>query len=407
MQDVLAIRGAAEAGREQESAATERAPSRSPWLSRLVVSAYRNYADAELRLEPGVVVLTGPNGAGKTNLLEAVSLLAPGRGLRRAKLLEFARHGDTRPWAISGWLETAPQSMGGGRREVGTGLDPESGGERRLVRVDGRTGKSQTMLGELVDVLWLTPQMDSLWREGPGERRRFLDRLVFGFDKAHAGRVAGYDNALRQRAKLLDDGPADPAWLAALGAEMAERAVAIAAARCEVVAALGTATAAAVGAFPQVGLGLAGEPELWLSEMSALQAEERLAAEWKKLRSEDGVTGGSRLGPHRTDLQAVHLAKNQPAAQSSTGEQKALLLSVVLAHARLVAARKGQGPILLLDEVAAHLDEERRLALFEELRALGVQTWLTGTEPEIFAPLAAQRFTVSDGRVQASSAAGA
>jgi len=402
LRDALATTGTAEAGRDQESGAAERHSARTPWLSRLVVSAFRNYADAELRLDPGIVVLTGPNGAGKTNLLEAVSLLAPGRGLRRAKMLEFARHGDTRPWAVAAWLETDPQGFAGGRREIGTGADPESGGERRVVRVDGRSGKSQAMLGELVDVVWLTPQMDSLWREGPGERRRFLDRLVFGFDRAHAGRVAGYDNALRQRARLLTEGPMDPAWLTALEAEMAERAVAIAAARCELVSALGAATAAAVGAFPRVGLALAGEPELWLGEMSALAAEERLAAEWKRLRSEDAVTGGSRLGPHRTDLLARYLLKDQPAAQASTGEQKALLLSVVLAHARLVAARKGQGPVLLLDEVAAHLDESRRGSLFQELAALGVQSWLTGTDPETFAPLAAQRLAVSDGVVAAA-----
>ena len=392
MREALAIQGAAEAGKEEIGGAVDRAP----WLSRLVVTAFRNYADAELRLERGIVVLTGANGAGKTNLLEAVSLLAPGRGLRRAKLLEFARHGDTRPWAIASWLETAE-----GRRALGTGLDPESAGERRLVRLDGRTEKSQAMLGELLDVVWLTPQMDGLWREGAGERRRFLDRLVFGFDRAHAGRVAGYDNALRQRARLLAEGPADPAWLAALEAEMAERAVAIAAARRELVSALGAATTAGVGPFPQVGLSLAGEPELWLGEMSALAAEERLAAEWRRLRGDDAVTGGSRLGPHRSDLVARHLAKGQPAALASTGEQKALLLSVVLAHARLVAARKGQGPVLLLDEVAAHLDAARRLGLFGELAALGLQVWLTGTEPEIFAPLAAQRLAVRDGVVTA------
>jgi DNA replication and repair protein RecF len=396
LREALAIQGA-ETGREEIGGAAERAP----WLSRLVVTAFRNYADAELRLERGLVVLTGANGAGKTNLLEAVSLLAPGRGLRRAKLLEFARHGDTRPWAIASWLETAPGRIDGGRRELGTGLDPESGGERRLVRLDGRSERSQAMLGELVDVVWLTPQMDGLWREGAGERRRFLDRLVFGFDRAHAGRVAGYDNALRQRAKLLAEGPADADWLSALEAEMAERAVAIAAARCELVTALGAATAAGVGPFPHAGLSLVGEPELWLAEMSALAAEERLAAEWRHLRSEDAVTGGSRLGPHRTDLVARHLAKGQPAALASTGEQKALLLSVVLAHARLVAARKDQGPVLLLDEVAAHLDEVRRLALFDELAALGLQVWLTGTEPEIFAPLKAQRLAVSDGIVTA------
>jgi len=395
LRESLAIQGAAGAGQGEDGGNALAPPAvRAPWLSRLAVSAFRNYADAELRLDPGLVVLTGPNGAGKTNLLEAVSLLAPGRGLRRARMLEFARHGDTRPWAVAAWLETPD-----GRREIGTGADPESGGERRLVRIDGRSGKSQAMLGELLDVVWLTPQMDSLWREGPGERRRFLDRLVFGFDRAHAGRVAGYDNALRQRARLLAEGPLDPAWLTALEAEMAERAVAIAAARCELVAALGAATAAAVGAFPRVGLALAGEPELWLGQMSALAAEERLAAEWKRLRSEDAVTGGSRLGPHRTDLQARYLPKDQPAAQASTGEQKALLLSVVLAHARLVAARKGQGPVLLLDEVAAHLDEQRRLALFEELTALGLPTWLTGTDTEIFAPLQAQRLTVADGVV--------
>lgn len=369
------------------------------WLRRLSLVAFRSYARAELQLDGRPVVLTGDNGAGKTNLLEAVSLLAPGRGLRRARLSELGRLGDPAPWAVAAEAETPL-----GWRSLGTGRDPQQGegeAERRVVRLDGRTERSQAALAEVLDLVWLTPQMDGLWREGAGERRRFLDRLVYGFDPAHAGRITGYENALRERARLLQQGGADPAWLAALEAEMAERAVAIAAARRALLAKLAAACAESVGPFPRVGLALAGDAESWLEEGSALAVEERLRAAWQAGRGRDAETGGAAVGPHRSDLKASHLAKGLPAELASTGEQKALLVAVVLAHARLMTVERGRPPLLLLDEVAAHLDAGRRDALYDEIRALGAQAWLTGTDRASFAGLGSdcQVFAVAEGRV--------
>jgi len=401
LSEALAIRLAG-AGEERRNAAAAGRVAAAPslWLSRLALTAFRSYAVAELELTPQPVVLTGPNGAGKTNLLEALSLLSPGRGLRRARLGELGRLGDGAPWAVAATLETP-----GGRRQLGTGRDPEGRGgegERRVVRLDGRNEKSQAALADLLDVVWLTPQMDSLWRDGAGERRRFLDRLVYGFDPAHAGRVAAYETALRERLRLLVEGRRDAAWLTALEAEMAGRAVAIAAARRALVGQLAAASAAAVGPFPPTGLPLAGAVESWPERDSALAVEERLAALWHAGRGEDAAAGSTALGPHRSDLKASHLAKGLPAELCSTGEQKALLVAVVLAHARLVAALAGRTPLLLLDEVAAHLDAACRAALFEEILALGAQAWLTGTDAETFAGLEgqAQRFTVAAGTVR-------
>jgi len=378
------------------------------WLARLTLTAFRSYAGLELALDRRPVVLTGANGAGKTNLLEALSLLAPGRGLRQARLAEFARLGAAEPWAVAAEIET-PR----GRRQVGTGRDPEQaqgagggggggGGERRVLRLDGRAERSQARLTELLDVVWLTPQMDGLWRDGSSERRRFLDRLVYGFDPAHAGRVQGYETALRERARLLTERRGDPAWLAALEGEMAERAVAIAAARRDLVARLAAACAAAEGPFPRAGLALMGDAESWLAEGSALEVEDRLKVAWREGRGRDAETGGAALGPHRSDLRATHLAKAMPAELCSTGEQKALLVSVVLAHARLVQLARGRSGLLLLDEVAAHLDGERRAALYETLVSLGTQAWLTGTEGELFTALGdrAQHFLVADGALR-------
>ncbi len=395
MNEALAIRPATSSP-EPGGRITAAAPAL--WLSRLLLTAFRCYGEAGLTLDRRPLVLTGANGAGKTNLLEAVSLLAPGRGLRRARLGELGRLGDERAWAVAATLETPA-----GPRQVGTGRDPEarSETERRVVRLDGRSVRSQAALAGLVDAVWLTPQMDGLWREGPGERRRFLDRLVYGFAPAHAGRVTAYETALRERLRLLTEGRADPAWLTALEAEMAGRAVAIAAARRDLVGKLAAATAVS-GAFPQVGLALAGTVERWLDEGSALEIEERLAAAWKAARGEDAGSGTTALGPHRSDLRATHLAKQMPAELCSTGEQKALLVAVVLAHARLVTANSGRAPLLLLDEVAAHLDEDRRAALFAEIVDLGAQAWLTGTDEAIFTRLGegAQRFAVAEGRIR-------
>jgi DNA replication and repair protein RecF len=340
------------------------------------------------------VVLTGPNGAGKTNLLEALSYLAPGRGLRGARLGEADRIGGGR-WAVSATL-TTPE----GERQIGTGPDPdarglqtagdEGGRDKRIVRYDGEPGKGPSSLSEVISVLWLTPAMDRLFVEGASARRRFLDRLVFGLDPAHAGRISAYERALRERARLLRHGGADAAWLSALEQTMAERAVAIAAARREVVAQLNSAAAEGLGPFPTAEIAVVGVPEDWLAEAPALACEERLMAALASARGTDAETGGSAVGPHRSDLVVHHAARRMPAHLCSTGEQKALVVGIVMANARLQARLRCAAPLLLMDEVAAHFDEAHRRALFAEINALGVQAWLTGTDAALFAPMGEQ-----------------
>ncbi|MBK1668024.1 DNA replication/repair protein RecF [Rhodovibrio sodomensis] len=393
------------------------APTPGLYVRRLHLTAFRNYAHAELHGDGRPVVLTGPNGAGKTNLLEAVSFLAPGRGLRRAGLSEVERHPGAQgrgqgadaqadapvpaqqPWAVAARVITPD-----GPRDLGTGRDPTADGrERRAVKIDGDFAGSQQALGEIVAVTWLTPQMDRLFQDSPGGRRRFVDRLVYGIDPAHAGRVNAYEHALRERARLLrGDRAPDPAWLGVLEQRMAERGVAIAAARRQLIDRLASASASGGGPFPKADLGLAGDLETWFDELSALDAEEKMTAALQQARGRDADTGGAAYGPHRADLVARHVARDLPAELCSTGEQKALLISIVLAHARLLTAERGFAPLVLLDEVAAHLDAERRAALFDELVALGAQPWLTGTDPELFAGLQgrAQFFEVQAARIK-------
>lgn len=381
----------------------EKAPARRAlWLGRLRLSDFRCYAEAELIADSRPVVLTGPNGAGKTNLLEAISFLAPGRGLRRARLAEVGRRGpaDT----AADWAVAATAMTPGGARELGTGRDPDGDGsarERRLVKIDGALVRAQQGLGEILSVIWLTPQMDGLFRDGAAGRRRFLDRLVYGFDPAHAGRVSAYQKSLRERSRLLKEGRADNAWLSALEESMARHGIAIAAARRILVARLAEACAAGVGPFPVAGLGLAGEVEVSLDRQSALEAEDELRARLAAGRGRDADSGAAAHGPHRSDLAVKHLGRGLPAEDCSTGEQKALLISIVLAHARLLALDRGATPILLLDEIAAHLDDLRRTALFDEILALGAQAWLSGTDAAVFAPLggAAQFVEVRDARL--------
>ncbi len=377
-------------------------PAAAPalWLARLSLSHFRNYAEASIALTPTPVLLTGPNGAGKTNLLEAVSLLSPGRGLRRARPQELQRLESALPWAVAGEVETP-----GGRRQLGTGRGAASDGqaaERRVVRIDGRNERAQSAFSAILDIIWLTPQMDGLWREGASERRRFLDRLVFAFDPAHAGRVSGYETSLRQRSRLLQEGGADAHWLAALEEGLAERGVAIAAARAQLVKRLNQAIREeSLGRFPRASLTLVGALDAWLAEGSALAAEERLRQALNDSRDVDGEQGGGAYGPQRSDLEARHLERDCPAGLCSTGEQKALLVGLVLAHAHLVALERGRPPLLLLDEVAAHLDAARRDALYDEVLSLGLQAWLTGTEPAVFEALSgrAQSFLVTEGRI--------
>jgi len=364
-------------------------------VTRLVLTDFRNYRTARLNLAPGPVVLTGPNGAGKTNLLEAVSFLSPGRGLRNARLSEVDRFGHD--GGEAGWAVAATISTRRGPVAIGTGRIAAA--ERRAVRIDGEPVRGQAVLAERLGIVWLTPQMDRLFVEGPAGRRRLLDRLVLGLDPAHAGRVAAYEQAMRERARLLRDGPNDPAWLTALEEVMAEKGVAVAAARRDAVERLDRACTEAEGPFPQARLKLDGAVEAWLDAMPALAAEDRLKAELAACRAADAQSGGAGVGPHRSDLAVTHAGKGVAAENASTGEQKALLISIVLAHARLQCEIRGEPPVLLLDEVAAHLDAFRREALFAALAALDGQAWLTGTDAALFAPLRrdARFLSVADG----------
>jgi DNA replication and repair protein RecF len=372
-----------------------------PAVTRLALTDFRSYAQARLVADERPVVLTGPNGAGKTNLLEAISFLAPGRGLRRAKLVEIDRRAPE-AGAAGAWTVAATVATARGPVQIGTGRDAASeSGERRLLRVDGAVAKSQAALAEHLSLVWLTPQMDRLFLEGSAPRRRFLDRLVYGFDPAHAARVGAYEQAMRERARLLRDGPADASWLGALESRMAEQGVAVAAARREVAARLDRVCREARGPFPAARLSLSGEVEHWLDEKPALAAEEALRDRLAAARRIDGESGTTGVGPHRGDLAVSHAGTGMPAAHCSTGEQKALLVAVLLAQARLQAEESGRTPVMLLDEVTAHLDGTRRAALFAEIEGLGLQAWLTGTEPGLFAELerSAQFFGVADGTI--------
>ncbi len=374
-------------------------------VERLTLSDFRCYEHVRLETGGRPVVLTGPNGAGKTNLLEAVSLLSPGRGLRRAKLGEMARRdpgqadAGGRAWGVAARVRSLSGSV-----DLGTGLS-EPGAEKRSVRIEGESAKNQNALAEFMNAQWLTPQMDRLFLEGRSARRRFLDRLVYGYDPAHAGRISAYEHAMRERARLLRDGGADATWLSTLENTMATKGIAVAAARLELSERLGRYCKAAHGPFPGAGLHIDGDVEAWLSDGPALAAEDRLRDALAASRGSDAVSGGARIGPHRSDLHVRHIDKDQPAELCSTGEQKALLISIVLADARMTAAERGRVPVLLLDEVAAHLDRERREALFAELAAIGAQSWLTGTDSDLFEPLRGQAifYNVADAAVNTAS----
>jgi len=362
-------------------------------LARLSLTDFRSYGDALIAPGPGLVVLTGENGAGKTNVLEAVSLLSPGRGLRGAGLAEMARSDGPGTFAVAARLLSSSSGQGPGAGEsqsieLGTGTTSASP-ERRQVRINGAPASANS-LSEWLSILWLTPAMDRLFQEGASGRRRFLDRLVLALEPGHAVHAARYEAAMRARNKLLgEEGPHDEAWLAALEARMAEHGAALAEARSRTVHSLGERLAAAPeGPFARAGLKLEG-------------GGEDLHVTLSRSRTRDAAAGRTLAGPHRTDLLVTHIGKNQPAERSSTGEQKALLLSIILAHADLVADRIGRRPLLLLDEVAAHLDRSRRTALFERLEAGGGQVWMTGTEDVLFDGIepGASRFTVSGGTI--------
>lgn len=369
-------------------------------FKKLRLTDFRNYESAELLLDGRSVVLTGPNGAGKTNILEAISMLSPGRGLRSAKLDELTRHGgsensDKRPgkrhWAVSSLVVRGDEEV-----RIGTGLDPDSPATKRIVRIDGQAASGPGALAEFFSVVWLTPALDRLFAEGASQRRRFLDRLVLGIDPGHSGVASSFEKAMRERQRLLDgvvkNGVRlDEAWVAALEARMAEAGVALAAARLQFVDRLeGQIERSSASAFPKAGLLLSGALEDVLrTGKSALVAEDWYVSELQRRRSEDAAAGRALLGPNRSDLEVTFRGadgrENRPAKECSTGEQKALLVGIVLANARLKrSVAGGAPPILLLDEIAAHLDEGRREALFDELHALGAQAFMTGTDAVLF-----------------------
>jgi DNA replication and repair protein RecF len=351
-------------------------------VSRLTLTDFRSYASATIEPGPGFVLLSGENGAGKTNLLEAVSMLAPGRGLRGAVLPEMARRGGSGAWVVAANL---------GDVEIGTGT-LAAAPERRQVRVNGAPA-SVNSLSEWLSILWLTPAMDRLFSGSTSERRRFLDRLVLALEPVHAHHSTRYDAAMRARNKLLAEEAWDEAWLASLEEAMAEHGAQVAEARIRTVGAL------------EALLVDAPEDEVARAAI-ALEGWDAadLATALRANRARDAAAGRATEGPHRQDLAVAHRAKRMPAAQSSTGEQKALLLGLVLAHADLVAERRGVPPVLLLDEVAAHLDPKRRAALFARLEGRG-QVWMTATEASLFNEIgpAATRFQVADGAVFASA----
>lgn len=379
---------------------TRRTPPRVA-IGRLTLTDFRNYTSLSVGFGEGAVVLTGDNGAGKTNLLEAVSLLSPGRGLRRAAYPEIAREG-----AVAGFVVHARVEGPAGSADIGTGAGAAQGegeGGVRKVRINGAPARSADDMLEWLRVLWLTPSMDGLFTGPAADRRRFLDRLVLTIDPAHGRRALDYEKAMRGRNRLLAEGSRDAGWFEAIETQMAETGAAIAAARSEMVAVLKAMIERTPdeGPFPKADLVLSGRLEESLMAGAAVDAEEDFRRRLGEDRERDRAAGRTLEGPHRADLLVRHRPKDMPAELCSTGEQKALLVGLVLSHARLTGEVAGMAPILLLDEIAAHFDHRRRGALFDILEDLGCQVFMTGTEPELFSAIAgrAQFLTVSAGSV--------
>ena len=356
------------------------------WIRHLVLTRFRNYEHLELSLDARPVVLIGPNGAGKTNIMEAVSLLAPGRGLRRARREQLVKttspHQQDQQHAHWLWAMSTDIMTELGPFKVGTGEEVSDDTGRRTIRIDG-VSASQTALAERLAVSWLTPDMDGVLAAAPSERRRFLNRLVVAFDPAHAGRLSRYDRAMRQRKRLLED-QAEESWISAIEQDMAGTGVAIIAARLAMVQALDLEASTPVAGFPAARLALLGEVEDWLAHMPAVDVEDRIMAMARQSRQAGQTT---MPGPHNSVLEVRHSRTGNTAEASSTGEQKALVISVVLAHARMQNQRLDRPPILLLDDISSHLDAERRQALFDLTSELPGQVWFSGTDHVSFSPI--------------------
>ncbi len=376
-------------------------------IQRLALSEFRNYASLTWSPAARISVLSGANGSGKTNLLEALSLLVPGRGLRGARLVELPRADPSQPLPPC-WAVAARLADGGGSFEIGTGTTPEAAAGRRVFRLDGLPARSRAAVAERLSAVWLTPQMDRLFVEGPSARRRFLDRLVLALQPDHAREVAAHDEALQGRNRLLQQGCTDLAWLDGVEHSLARHAVAVSAARRTLVARMNLLAGAAPrqDGFPPALLALECAVAARLEHAPALAVEDWLREALRARREPDAAAGGSSLGAHRADLLLSDLRSGRPAQQGSTGQQKALLIGTVLSHAALIAAVRGEAPLLLLDEPLVHLDGAHRAALFEALLQLTAPVLLTGTDPEPFAPLAgrAEMLRVACGKLEPETA---
>lgn len=366
-----------------------------------MLTNFRSYRAANMAVQARMVVLIGPNGAGKTNLIEAISLLTPGRGLRRATLDELAFNEGNGSWAVAAEIEGAL-----GLVQIGTGMEAQTEApvsSVRKCRIDREPVGSAAAFSDHLAVVWLVPSMDGLFTGPASERRRFLDRLVLAIDSTHGARVNALERALRSRNRLLEETNPDTHWLDAIERETAELAVSVSAARAETVARLTGAIARrdTAAPFPWAGLALDGWIEAALAREAASDVEERYRDVLKQNRGRDAAAGRTLDGPHLTDLVVIYGPKGIPAAQASTGEQKAVLIGLVLAHVGLVAEMTRCAPVVLLDEVVAHLDPSRRIALFDALGGLGAQVWMTGADPAAFADVSAQAeiFDVTPGLV--------
>lgn len=368
-------------------------------IEEIRLSAFRNYAEAALVLDGRHVVLTGDNGSGKTNLLEAISFLSPGRGLRRAPYGEVMKDGTEDGFSIFARIDGME-----GEVTIGTGSETREEGASRRLRINGTQARSADELTDHLRVLWLTPSMDGLFTGAAADRRRFLDRLVLSLDPAHGRRASDFERAMRSRNRLLSEGRMDPVWLTGIETQMAELGIAMALARREMLGLLRHLISEnqSTSPFPSAALTLTGFMDDHPDGPSA-DMEEAYAAALREGRYRDASAGRTLEGPHKADLLVFHEAKGMDAARCSTGEQKALLVGLILAHARLVANMTGHAPLLLLDEIAAHLDEGRRAALFDLIDDLGGQAFMTGTDRALFSALGAraQFFTVAAGRITA------